>query len=108
MENANHQSKQFMVAEIQLSYKSNVKPSLRAKITGSSDANAILLQSWDLSKLDLIEQFKVLYTNKGNLVLGILELSTGGISATVADPKLIFVTALKAGASGIILSHYAK
>ena len=105
MENANHQSKQFMVAEIQLSYKSNVKPSLRPKINGSSDANAILLQSWDLSKLDLIEQFKVLYTNKGNRVLGILELSTGGISATVADPKLIFVAALKAGASGIILSH---
>jgi len=105
MENTNHQTQQFMVAEIQISYKSNVKPSLRPTIKGSGDASAILMQSWDLSKLDLIEQFKVLYTNKGNRVLGILELSTGGISATVADPKLIFVAALKAGASGIILSH---
>lgn len=108
MENVNHQSKQFVVAEIELSYKSTVKPSMRPKITGSGEANAILMQSWDPLKLDLIEQFKVLYTNKGNRVLGILDLSTGGISATVADPKLIFVTALKAGASGIILSHYAK
>jgi len=41
-------------------------------------------------------------------VLVVLELSTGGMTASVADPKLIFVTALKAGASGIILSHYAK
>jgi DNA repair protein RadC len=31
--------------------------------------------------------------------------SSGGISGTVADPKLIFAAALKAGASGLILSH---
>ncbi len=34
-----------------------------------------------------------------------MEVSTGGISGTVADPKLIFVAALKAGASGMIVSH---
>ena len=34
-----------------------------------------------------------------------LEVSTGGMSGTVADPKLIFAAALKAGASGMILSH---
>lgn len=105
MENTKDHSKQFEVAEIQLSYKSNVKPSLRPKVTGSKDASVVLMHSWDLSKLELIEQFKVLFTNRANRVLGVLELSTGGMSATVADPKLIFVTALKAGASGIILSN---
>lgn len=105
MENSNDQSKQFQVAEIQLSYKSNVKPSLRPKITGSRDGYQILLNSWDLSRIELLEQFKVLFTNRANRVLGIFELSTGGITGTVADPKLIFVAALKAGATGIILSH---
>lgn len=105
MENLNPQSKQFQVAEIQLSYKSNVKPSLRPKVSGSKDASSILMHSWDLSKLELIEQFKVLFTNRANSLLGILELSTGGMSATIADSKLIFVAALKSGASGIILAH---
>lgn len=105
MENSNDQTKQFQVAEIQLSYKSNVKPSLRPKITASRDCYQILLDSWDLSRLELLEQFKVLFTNRANRVLGIFELSTGGITGTVADPKLIFVAALKAGATGIILSH---
>ncbi len=34
-----------------------------------------------------------------------MEITTGGISGTVADPKVIFAAALKSTASGIILSH---
>ena len=37
--------------------------------------------------------------------MGIYEASTGGVSGTVADAKLIFIAALKTNASGIILSH---
>jgi DNA repair protein RadC len=37
--------------------------------------------------------------------LGIFEVSSGGITGTVADPKLIFVAALKSGACGLVLSH---
>jgi DNA repair protein RadC len=46
-----------------------------------------------------------MFTNRANKVLGIFELSTGGVSGTVADPKLIFAAALKVAASGLILSH---
>jgi DNA repair protein RadC len=38
-------------------------------------------------------------------VLGIYEVSTGGMTGTVADPKLIFAAALKGAACGIILAH---
>lgn len=108
MEKTTDQAKQFQVAEIQLSYKSNVMPSLRLQISSSRDAYQILKENWDESKLELLEQFEVLLTNRANKVLGIFEVSTGGISGTVADPKLIFAGALKAAASGMILSHYAK
>ncbi len=43
--------------------------------------------------------------NRANKVLGLFEVSTGGISGTVADPKIIFTAALKGGASGIIVAH---
>ena len=38
-------------------------------------------------------------------MLGIYEVSTGGMTGTVADPKLIFVAALKACACSIMLVH---
>jgi DNA repair protein RadC len=105
MENTKDQTKEFQVAEIQLTYRLNVKPSMRPKISTSRDAFEVLRRSWDIDKLEFVEQFKVLLTNRANKVLGIFEVSTGGITGTVADPKLIFVAALKCGASGLVLSH---
>jgi len=104
MENTK-ETRQYQVAEIQLTYKSNVKPSQRPKINSSRDAHGVLQETWDETKIELVEQFKVMLTNRANKVLGIFEVSTGGISGTVADPKLIFAAAIKAAASGIILSH---
>lgn len=104
MENTN-EKRLLEVAEIQLTYKSNVKPSLRPKISTSRDAFTILKENWDESKIEFVEQFKVMLTNRAQKVLGIVEISTGGVSGTVADPKVIFAAAIKASASGFILAH---
>jgi len=93
------------VAEVELIYRSKVRPSERPKITHSRDAYAIFKDTWDENKIELQEQFKILLLNKGNRVLGIYEVSTGGISGTIADPKLIFSAALKASACSLILAH---
>lgn len=104
MESTN-ENKLYQVAEIQLTYKSNVKPSQRPKITGSKDAFSILKENWDEGKIEFVEQFKAMFTNRANKVLGIFDVSTGGVSATIADPKVIFAAAIKAGASGFIVAH---
>ena len=104
MENTN-EKRLYQVAEIQLTYKSHVKPSLRPKINCSKDAYNVLLENWDGSQIELLEQFKVMLLNRANKVLGLFEVSTGGVSGTVADPKIIFTAALKGGASGIIVAH---
>jgi DNA repair protein RadC len=93
------------VAEIKLTYRNKVKPCERPQVTCSSDSYKVLKDSWDTGKIEFVEQFKVLLLNRANRVLGIYEVSTGGVAGTVADPKLIFAAALKACASGIILSH---
>jgi DNA repair protein RadC len=95
----------YEVAEIQLSYKTTVNASERAKISSSRDAYNLLLNSWDFSKLEFIEQFKVLLLNRANKVLGMFEVSSGGSSGTVAEPKLIFCAAIKSNACGLILAH---
>ncbi len=104
MENTK-ETRQYQVAEIQLIYKSNVKPSERLKISTSKDAQGALMKSWDGTKLELVEQFKVMLVNRANKVLGIFDLSTGGVTGTVADPKLIFAAAIKGAACGIIMAH---
>ncbi len=95
----------YEVAEVELVYKSKVKASNRPVIGSSKDAYNVLRQSWDENKIEFVEQFKVMFLNKANKVLGIYDVSTGGISGTVADPRVIFVAALKANACAIIISH---
>ncbi|WP_268123313.1 RadC family protein [Roseivirga pacifica] len=77
-------------------------PVERVKITGSKTA-------YDLIRPDLIdqpiEQFWVLMLARNNTVLHKRCISTGGVSGTVADPKIIFKKALEDLASGIILVH---
>lgn len=96
---------EMAVAEIELIYKSKIKASDRPKINSSRDAYDILLNSWDENKIGFVEQFKILLMNRGNKVLGVYEVSTGGVTGTVADPRLIFAAALKANACAIILAH---
>lgn len=108
MESVINNQNLYQVAEVELLYRSTVKPALRPKITSSRTAYEVLLQGWDENKIEFVEQFKVLLMNTANKVLGIYEMSTGGVAATVVDAKLIFSAALKANASGIILSHYAN
>jgi DNA repair protein RadC len=93
------------VSEIQLIYKSKMKASDRPRVTKSCDAYQIFKKNWDENKIEFLEQFKILLLNRCNNVLGIYEVSTGGVSGTVADPKLVFAAALKANASNIILCH---
>ncbi len=105
METAINSSAWMKVSEVELIYKSKVKASQRPKISQSADAYLLFLQHWDDNKLELQEQFKVMFLNRAHRVLGICEISTGGISGPVADPKLIFSAALKAVSSCSLVAH---
>jgi len=100
-----NQISMFQVAEVQVSYRPNFKPSERPRITGSKDSFNIFLNQWDHSKLEYVEQFKIMLLNRANRVIGVMDVSTGGMAGTLADPKVIFAAALKCSSSGIILAH---
>ncbi len=96
---------QYQVAEIELVYKSKVKASQRPQVLHSKDVYEIFKQSWDENKIDFVEQFKIMLLNRSNRVLAIYEVSTGGITGTVADPRIIFTAALKLNSVAIALCH---
>lgn len=99
------QSHNYQVSEVQLVYRTKTKPSERPTISSSSDAYKIFQAGWEKDRLELQEEFKAIFLNRGNRVLGMYHLSTGGITGTVADPRLLFTAALKLNCSSIIICH---
>ncbi|MVM41393.1 DNA repair protein RadC [Spirosoma sp. HMF3257] len=74
----------------------------RAKVTCSRDAyNEMIPHLIDKPH----EEFWILLMNRANEILRPVQISTGGISGTVADPKLIFKQAIEHLASSLILFH---
>jgi DNA repair protein RadC len=74
----------------------------KAKIVSSGDAyQAIRPYLLDLSH----EQFWVLLLNRANELIRPIQVSIGGVAGTVADPKIIFKSAIEYLASAIILVH---
>ena len=95
----------FMVAEVELSYKTTFNISERPMINSSKQAYAVLMSKWHMNRIELVEEFKIILLNTQNRVLAISTVSQGGRAGTVADPRMIFTTALKICAVGIILAH---
>ncbi len=77
-------------------------PDEKPKIEGSKTA-------FDLIKGDLMdlphEEFWVILLNRANRIIRKKRVSEGGVSGTVADPKIIFKLAVDELASGIIVVH---
>jgi len=95
----------LIASEVELIYKSKVKASQRLQIISSYSAYQIALKAWDNNKIELLEQFKVLMLSNNNKVLGVLEASTGGITGTIVDLRIIFSALLKANVTAFIIVH---
>lgn len=74
----------------------------KPKITSSTDVFELLTPHL----LDLPhEEFWIILMNRANQVLKMKRISSGGITGTVADVKMIFKEAIENLASGLILAH---
>jgi DNA repair protein RadC len=82
--------------------KADAGLSKKPVIKSASDAfNYIKADLMDL----LTEEFWVILLNRSNQVIKKVQISSGGASVTVADPKVIYKAALEYLSSGIILVH---
>ncbi len=79
-----------------------MKRILKNRISSSRDVyNRYVHRLSDLGH----EEFHVLLLKRSNEVLAELRISKGGLTGTVADPKIIFSKALALGASALVLIH---
>ncbi|WP_111309634.1 JAB domain-containing protein [Confluentibacter sediminis] len=93
------------VNEVKISYKEKIALSDSPVIKNSADAGRLLFETWDKDTICIQESFKVLLLNNSNKIKGIYQLSTGGITGTLVDVRILFAVILKSLSVGVILSH---
>ena len=93
------------VNEIRISYKDKISLSKSPAIKSSADAGKLLFETWDKNTIEVQESFKVLLLNNSNKIKGIYQLSTGGITGTLVDIRILFAVILKSLSVAVILSH---
>ena len=91
------------VSEISVSYSPTYKRKI--KITDAESAEKTLRKMWDAQLMNVQEQFCVLFLNNANEVVGFRCLSTGGLTATSVDLRILFSIACKSLSSSIIVAH---
>lgn len=94
----------YGLREIEISYKPAKMQWNPEKIGSSIDARKIM-NSYFTEFMEYREAFYCLYLNRQNKPIGIYQVSVGGVSGTMVDPKIMMQVALKSHASGIIMAH---
>ena len=93
------------VAEIKLSYSPLEPVKSRPRITSFVDAYRHFLNLLTPENLNIKEEAAVLFLTRSNQVLGGYRVSSGGITGTVMDPRIILAIALKSLSTGFIITH---
>ena len=93
------------VNEIRISYCEKLGILDSEPVNSSEKVAELLYRTWDKDTIGLHETFKVLLLNNANKVKGTYQASTGGLTGTLVDVRLLFAVVLKTLSTGVILAH---
>lgn len=91
-------------AEISVNYKTKNKFKEMPHIDNSYAAEQLFRKIWS-NKIEHVEEMYMILLNTANKSLGYSKVSTGGVSGTLVDVKVIFQIAIIGNASSFILAH---
>lgn len=95
----------YQVNEIKISYCEKKEVFQSESLCRSDDVAKLLYENWDHQTIGLQECFKVLLLNNSNKPKGIYQVSTGTITGTMVDLRILFAVILKSLSTAIILAH---
>ncbi|WP_370862149.1 JAB domain-containing protein [Parabacteroides faecis] len=94
------------VCDVKLTYNTKVKSSERPVIHNSEDIYRLLVDHvYNEGTIQYKEYLKLILLNNSSKVLGVSNISEGGINETSADIRIIMQAAILGNASSIILTH---
>jgi DNA repair protein RadC len=91
--------------KISVSFDKILKKSELFKITSSRSAYELFLKVFNADTFHWSEEVIILCLNNSNKVVGFFKVSSGGMTGTVIDVRMIFTTALKSLATSLIIAH---
>ena len=91
--------------KISISFDKKIKKSELFQISSAEDTYEVLKKIFNADTFDWCEEFIILCLNNANKVVGFYKISSGGMTGTIVDVRMIFTTALKSLATSIILAH---
>jgi len=91
-----------IVGEVQLSYSKTQETHTR-KIKSSEDIVSFIREIFPTEQINHREYAYAIFLDRANQILGYFMISSGGISGTVIDPKIVFQSALLSNSSSILL-----
>jgi DNA modification methylase len=93
------------IPEVKLRLNRSSRKKLFGKIGSSIDVANFIRKIYKRGEIELQEQFIVLYLDRGNSIIGFYRHTTGAISGTIADVRIILAAALKSASTSIIIAH---
>lgn len=94
------------VCDVKLTYNTKVKSSERPVIHNSEDIYRLLVDHvYNEGMIQHKEYLKLILLNNSSKVLGVSNISEGGITETSADIRIIMQAAILGNATRIILAH---
>jgi DNA repair protein RadC len=91
-----------IAAALELGIRRNAAGTYKTRVTQSGDIAHFLRATLEHR---LKEVFAVVFLNRNNTIIQLEIVSEGGLTGTVADPRVILKKALEHNATGIILCH---
>lgn len=92
------------VCELSVSYRRAATK--RIKVSSASEVVAFAREYFFTPDvIEYVEKFYVLFIDRSNQIYAWKQMSEGGMSGTVADPRIIFQTALLCHSTSIIILH---
>ncbi len=91
-----------IAASLELGIRRDASVLKKEKVSGSRDVAAYLKASFQYYDREI---FAVIFLNRANKIVHFEIISEGGITGTVADPRIILKKAIENNATAIILCH---
>lgn len=90
-------------SEILIYYK-NKNPKT-TQLLDSRHVYEFIFEQYDKSTIEIQENVKLILLNNSNFVLGVYDVSKGGMNSSIIDVKLLLAVIIKSAASSVILIH---
>lgn len=91
-----------IIAALELGIRRNAAGRMKPRVTRSEDIAHFLRATLEHRQKEV---FAVVYLNRNNTIMHLEMISEGGLTGTVADPRVILKKALEHNATGLILCH---